>query len=140
MTLSKMFSAATAAAFLLGAAPVVAQEAPPAPPAPPAQSDAKPPHPHPIARFDGRMGAAARGASLSLDFGAGRKISVNCGAAPIAECIEAATPLIDKVAQTNPVERGAGYHGKKGPKERPQRMTPPPPPAAPDAAPAPSAN
>ncbi|MFE3837994.1 hypothetical protein [Pseudogemmobacter sonorensis] len=53
------------------------------------------------------------GAKLKLDFGAGRSVSIDCGETAIEACIAAAAPLIEKVADSDPVAtaRPAG-HGK----------------------------
>lgn len=106
------------AALIAGAAPVLAQEGP------------KPPPPH--------------GASVRVDFGAGRKLHVDCGETALAECMAVVAPLADKVAATEPVvppmmrmrPEGPGHDhdgprgpGGKGPKGEGPKDAPPPPPA-----------
>jgi hypothetical protein len=86
---------ALTAALALAAAPLVAQDA-----TPPAATAAGKPAPD--------------GASIRLDFGAGRMVKIDCGDAAIDACIAAATPLIDKVAATPAVEGWKGDHGKMG--------------------------
>lgn len=63
----------------------------------------------------------ARSPMIRLDFGAGRTISVQCGETAIAACVEAITPLAEKLAATPAAgpgkERGNGHekgHGKEG--------------------------
>ncbi len=67
------------------------------------------------ARGDGMRGG--RGPVIRLDFGAGREIAVQCGDTAIAACVEAITPLAEKLAATPAVEHGKGpghekAHGK----------------------------
>lgn len=82
-----------AMAAALAAVPLMAQETPAAPPAV---------HPQ-------------DGAEIRLDFGAGRKVAIDCGTATLDACIASAQPLIDKVASTPAVERpGMGWFGKEG--------------------------
>lgn len=85
-------------------------------------------------------------AMIRLDFGAGRKVEVNCGDSSLAACVETIAPLVEKVSSM-PAERGGkggwrdGWRGAKGPggkghpgKDHPPRQEdqpqPPPPPPA----------
>lgn len=60
----------------------------------------------------------APAARIRLDFGAGRKVEVNCGTTDLAACAAEIAPLVDKVAAM-PVAEGMGKpHGSKGKHER----------------------
>lgn len=60
--------------------------------------------------------AKAPAASIKLDFGAGRRVHIACGDAGLQACIEAATPMIDKVASTPVAKDRMGRYHRKGPK------------------------
>lgn len=50
---------------------------------------------------------------IKLDFGAGRKVQINCGDSALQACFEASKPLIDKVAATPPAnERKCHRHDR----------------------------
>lgn len=60
-------------------------------------------------------------ASIKLDFGAGRRVQIACGEADLKACIEAARPVIDKVAATPAAKDGMGRHHRKDWKDRARR-------------------
>lgn len=79
---------ALAVAVALGA-PVFAQESAPAP-------------------------VRAPAASIKLDFGAGRRVRIDCGEAALQACLETAKPVIDQVASTPVAKERMGRHHRKG--------------------------
>ncbi|SEC49891.1 hypothetical protein [Rhodobacter sp. 24-YEA-8] len=56
----------------------------------------------------------ARSPMIRLDFGAGRTISVQCGETAIAACVEAITPLAEKLAATPAAGPGKDRDHAKG--------------------------
>ncbi|NPD14205.1 hypothetical protein HOY34_03205 [Xinfangfangia sp. D13-10-4-6] len=153
MVTQKLIPALFVAALGLMPVPLFAQAAPEA------AEDARPDSPagHPPARggmpggvhggMHGAMPGGARGPMIRLDFGGGRTISVNCGDTAIEACVQAISPLTDKLAATPVREDRNGPHkgkkdhhdrkgDKKGDKKKPgpgkdgRKDDAPPPPAA----------
>ena len=95
----RILPAALAAVLAFGVLPALAQDS-----AAPAAADAA---------AAGVKAPRAKPAMIRLDFGAGRKVEVNCGDSALAACVETIAPLVDKVAST-PAEHGRDHRGGKG--------------------------
>lgn len=102
----KLLPAALAGALALMPLSAFSQEATGPAPAQNADQGAGPGSGH-GARF-------ARAPMIRLDFGAGRTISVQCGETAIAACVEAITPLAEKLAATPAAGPGKDRDHAKG--------------------------
>lgn len=123
-----------------GALPVAAQTATPTPPAAaqapespsrpaPDSPEARPeaagedaPRPGQMEPYAGMShhgkhhGDRSRGAEVKVDFGGGRKLHLSCGDTPVEACLRAAQPLVEMVADAEPVPHPHAMPDHKGPK------------------------